>query len=31
MLFSLRKTAFECPARKGGDEKCLLPAAAPIR
>ena len=27
----LRKLAFECPARKGGDEKCVLPEAAIIR
>ena len=27
----LRKLAFECPARKGGDEKCVLPEAARIR
>ncbi len=27
----LRKIAFECPARKGGDEKCVLPEAAAIR
>jgi hypothetical protein len=28
---NLRKLAFECPARKGGDEKCVLPEAARIR
>jgi hypothetical protein len=28
---SLRKIAFECPARKGGDDKCVLPEAAAIR
>jgi hypothetical protein len=31
VLKSLRKIAFECPARKGGDEKCVLPEAAAIR
>jgi hypothetical protein len=30
-LAALRKLAFECPARKGGDEKCVLPEAAKIR
>jgi hypothetical protein len=31
LTLDLRKLAFECPARQGGDEKCVLPEAARIR